>query len=62
MKKNNQELIFGIHASKAALSNSKRKVHKILCTKQIFEKNLTLIENKRIAKIEIMKRSQIDNP
>ena len=29
MKKNNQELIFGIHASKAALSNSKRKVHKI---------------------------------
>ena len=61
MKKNNQELIFGIHACKAALSNSKRKVHKILCTKQIFEKNLTLIENKRIAKIEIMKRSQIDN-
>ncbi len=61
MKKKNQELVFGIHACLAALTNHKRKINKLICTKQIYEKNVLLIENKKIEKIEILKRNQIDN-
>ncbi len=46
MKKNNQQLIFGIHACVAALTNSKRVVNKIICTEQVFKKYKNLIENK----------------
>ena len=38
MKKKNQQLIFGIHACVAALTNSKRVVNKIICTEQVFNK------------------------
>ena len=46
MKKNNQQLIFGIHACVAALNNSKRVIYEIICTEQVFIKYKDLIEKK----------------
>ena len=61
MKKNNQQLIFGIHACVAALTNSKRVVNKIICTEQVFKKYKNLIENKNIKDLYIKKRNHIDS-
>ena len=61
MKKNNQQLIFGIHASVAALSNSKRVVNKIICTEQVFNKYKNLIEKKNVKDVYIKKRNYIDS-
>ena len=61
MKKNNQQLIFGIHACIAALSNTKRVVNKIICTEQIFKKYKNLIEKKSIKDFNIKKRNHIDS-
>ena len=61
MKKNNQQLIFGIHACVAALTNSKRVVNKIICTEQVFNKYKNLIENKNIKDVFIKKRNHIDS-
>ena len=61
MKKNNQQLIFGIHACVAALTNSKRVVNKIICTEQVFNKYKNLIENKNIKDVYIKKRNHIDS-
>jgi len=61
MKKNNQQLIFGIHACVAALNNSKRVIYEIICTEQVFIKYKDLIEKKNIKNVLIKKRSQIDH-
>ncbi len=61
MKKNNQQLIFGLHACIAALTNPKRVTNKIICTKQVFEKYRNLIENKNIKDVYIKKRNHIDS-
>ena len=61
MKKNNQQLIFGIHACIAALMNSRRVVHKIICTEQVFRKYKNLIESKKIRDVYIKKRNHIDS-
>ena len=56
MKKNNQQLIFGIHACVAALTNSKRVINKIICTEQVFNKYKNLIEKKNIKDVFIKKK------
>jgi len=61
MKKNNQQLIFGIHACIAALTNSKRVINKIICTEQVFIKYKNLIQNKNIKDVYIKKRNYIDS-
>ena len=55
MKKNNQQLIFGIHACVAALNNSKRVIYEIICTKQVFIKYKDLIKKKNIKNVLIKK-------
>ena len=61
MKKNNQQLIFGIHACVAALTNSKRIVNKIICTEQVFNKYKNLIKKQNIKDVFIKKRHHIDS-
>ena len=61
MNKNNQQLIFGIHACVAALTNSKRVIKKIICTDQVFSKYKNLIEKKNIKNVFIKKRNHIDS-
>ena len=61
MNKNNQQLIFGIHACVAALTNSKRVIKKIICTEQVFSKYKNLIEKKNIKNVFIKKRNHIDS-
>ena len=60
MNKKNQQLIFGIHACVAALTNSKRVVNKIICTEQVFNKYKNLIE-KKISRMFYKKKNHIDS-
>lgn len=59
MKKN--EIIYGIHASLAALNNSQRKIIEWYCTKEVLSKIDKKITNNSIPKCKIVERSFIDN-
>ena len=61
MKKNSQQLIFGIHACIAAISNSKRIIYKIICTQNILTKYKNLIAERNIKEILVKNRNQIDS-
>jgi len=60
MKKNNTQIIFGLHACLAALNNKGRKVNSLICTESIFNSHKTLINKRNIKNIKIKKRKQID--
>lgn len=60
MKKNNTQIIFGLHACLAALNNKSRKINGMICTESILNNYKTLIDNRGITNITIKKRKQID--
>jgi 23S rRNA (guanosine2251-2'-O)-methyltransferase len=60
MKKNNTQIIFGLHACLAALNNKIRKINGMICTESILNNYKTLIDNRGITNITIKKRKQID--
>ena len=57
----NKELIYGIHASLAAILNKNRKITKMLCTKETFLKIKEKLKDFKIPKYEIVDRKFIDN-
>ncbi len=58
---NNIERIFGIHACISVLKNRRRKIQKIWCTKETFNKiKGNVINEKKIEKVEIFHRSDLD--
>ncbi len=61
MKKNNTQIIFGLHACIAAIKNNDRKVNTLICTESIFNTYKDLINKKKIKKVIIKKRKQIDH-
>lgn len=58
MKEN--EIIIGHHAAVAVLENKDRLLFSLKCTKDFFNKNKKIIENRRIKKIEVVNRKVID--
>ena len=55
-----REVIIGYHAALAALKNPLRKVFTIRCTKEFYEKNKKIINEKRIKDLKILTRKEID--
>ena len=59
---NNQiDIIMGQHAALAAIENLKRVIISLKCTKEFFEKNKFVIENRGIDKLYIVSRRVIEN-
>ena len=59
---NNQiDIIMGQHAALAAIENLKRIIISLKCTKEFFEKNRFVIENRKINKFNIVSRKEIDS-
>ena len=57
---NQIDTIMGQHAALAAIENSKRVIISLKCTKEFFEKNKFVIENRGISKLFIA--SRFENP
>ena len=57
---NQIDTIMGHHAALAAIENSKRIIISLKCTKEFFEKNRFIIENRKINKLFIVSRKEID--
>ena len=57
---NQIDTIMGHHAALAAIENSKRSIISLKCTKEFFEKNRFIIENRKINKLYIVSRKEID--
>ena len=57
---NQIDIIMGQHAALAAIENSKRVIISLKCTKEFFEKNKFVIENRGISKLFIASRKEID--
>lgn len=57
---NQIDTIIGHHAALAAIENSKRIIISLKCTKEFFEKNRFIIENRKINKLFIVSRKEID--
>ena len=55
------EEIFGIHAAKAALKNPRRKIYSLICTQDFYDMHSHDLKNKKIGKIQILKRKEIDS-
>ena len=55
------EEIFGIHAAKAAIKNPRRKIYSLICSQEFYDKNLRDLKKKKIEKIKILKRKEIDS-
>ena len=58
---NQIDIIMGQHAALAAIENSKRIIISLKCTKEFFEKNKFVIENREINKLYIVSRKEIDS-
>ena len=58
---NQIDLIMGQHAALAAIENLKRIIISLKCTKEFFEKNRFVIENREINKFNIVSRKEIDS-
>ena len=58
---NRIDTIMGQHAALAAIENSKRIILSLKCTKEFFEKNKFIIENRGISKLYIVSRKEIDS-
>ena len=58
---NQIDTIMGQHAALAAIENSKRIIISLKCTKEFFEKNKFVIENRGISKLYIVSRKEIDS-
>ena len=55
------DLIYGFHSSISALNNKKRIIYDCKCTKEIFEKLKTKLNDSKIAKFKIVDRKKLDN-
>ena len=55
------DTIIGQHAALAAIENPKRIIISLKCTKEFFEKNKFVIENRKISKLYIVSRKEIDS-
>ena len=55
------EEIFGIHAVKAAIKNPRRKIYSLICSQEFYDTNLHYLKKKKIEKIQILKRKEIDS-
>ena len=55
------EEIFGIHAVKAAIKNPRRKIYSLICSQEFYDANLHYLKKKKIEKIQILKRKEIDS-
>ena len=60
MKKTEQQIILGLHSAEAALKNHKREIFRIICTADIFRKLKVIIEERKVKRIEIIRRKEID--
>ena len=58
---NQVDIIMGQHAALAAIENLKRVIISLKCTKEFFEKNKFVIENRGINKLYIVSRKEIDS-
>ena len=58
---NQIDIIMGQHAALAAIENLKRVIISLKCTKEFFEKNRIIIENRGISKLYIVSRKEIDS-
>ena len=58
---NQIDTIMGQHAALSAIENSKRIIISLKCTKEFFEKNKFVIENRGISKLYIVSRKEIDS-
>ena len=58
---NQIDIIMGQHAALAAIENLKRVIISLKCTKEFFEKNKFVIENRGINKLYIVSRKEIDS-
>ena len=58
---NQIDIIMGQHAALAAIENLKRVIISLKCTKEFFEKNKFVIENRGISKLYIVSRKEIDS-
>ena len=58
---NQIDTIMGQHAALSAIENSKRIIISLKCTKEFFEKNKVVIENRGISKLYIVSRKEIDS-
>ena len=58
---NQMDIIIGQHAALAAIENLKRVIISLKCTKEFFEKNKFVIENRGIDKLYIVSRKEIDS-
>ena len=58
---NQIDIIMGQHAALAAIENLKRVIISLKCTKEFFEKNKFVIENRGISKLYIVSRKEIEN-
>ncbi|MAI29400.1 MAG: 23S rRNA (guanosine(2251)-2'-O)-methyltransferase RlmB [Rickettsiales bacterium] len=54
------EEIFGVHAARAALKNPRRKIHSLICTQDFYDRYSQDLKNKKIGKIQILKRKEMD--
>ena len=58
---NRIDTIIGQHAALAAIENAKRIIISLKCTKEFFEKHKFVIENRKISKLYIVSRKEIDS-
>ena len=58
---NQIDIIMGQHAALAAIENLNRVIISLKCTKEFFEKNKFVIENRGINKLYIVSRKEIDS-
>ena len=58
---NQIDIIMGQHAALAAIENLTRVIISLKCTKEFFEKNKFVIENRGISKLYIVSRKEIDS-
>ena len=58
---NQIDIIMGQHTALAAIENLKRIIISLKCTKEFFEKNKFVIENRGINKLYIVSRKEIDS-
>ena len=58
---NQIDTIMGQHAALAAIENLNRVIISLKCTKEFFEKNKFVIENRGISKLYIVSRKEIDS-
>ena len=58
---NKIDIIMGQHAALAAIENLNRVIISLKCTKEFFEKNKFVIENRGISKLYIVSRKEIDS-